>query len=164
MAPSPRRLSRLSRRRCWRLSAARRRPTPLAYGRPAGRSYWTDLLRRDDAGRRFHARARRLEGGARREIECRSAAAVADRRDAEISALEARRRMRTVMSISLPEKVAEQLEQYVAESGRNKSDVVRESISLYLWEARLRGSQRRLGARAKKAGIVTEDDALRAIS
>jgi Arc/MetJ-type ribon-helix-helix transcriptional regulator len=72
--------------------------------------------------------------------------------------------MRTVMSISLPEKVAEQLERYVAESGRNKSDVVRESISLYLWEARLRESQRRLGARAKKVGIVTEDDALRAIS
>ena len=72
--------------------------------------------------------------------------------------------MRTVLSISLPEKVSEQLEKYVAETGRNKSDVVRESISLYLWEARLRESQRRLGARAKKAGIVTEDDALRAIS
>ena len=72
--------------------------------------------------------------------------------------------MRTVMSISLPEKVAEQLERYVQESGRNKSDVVRESISLYLWEARLRETRRRLGARAKKAGIITEDDALRAIS
>jgi Arc/MetJ-type ribon-helix-helix transcriptional regulator len=72
--------------------------------------------------------------------------------------------MRTVMSISLPGNVAEQLEQYVAETGRNKSDVVRESISLYLWEARLRESQRRLGVRAKKAGIVTEDDALKAIS
>jgi len=72
--------------------------------------------------------------------------------------------MRTVMSISLPEKVAEQLERYVRESGRNKSDVVRESISFYLFEARLRDTQRRLGTRAKKAGIITEDDALRAIS
>jgi len=72
--------------------------------------------------------------------------------------------MRTVMSISLPEKVAEQLEQYVRETGRNKSDVVRESIGLYLWEARLRETQRRLGRRAKRAGIVTEDDALRAVS
>jgi Arc/MetJ-type ribon-helix-helix transcriptional regulator len=72
--------------------------------------------------------------------------------------------MRTVMSISLPEQVAEQLEQYVRETGRNKSDVVRESIGLYLWEVRLRDTQRRLGARAKRAGIVTEDDALRAIS
>jgi len=41
--------------------------------------------------------------------------------------------MRTVMSISLPEKVADQLEQFIQETGRNKSDVVRESISLYLW-------------------------------
>lgn len=72
--------------------------------------------------------------------------------------------MRTVMSISLPEQVAEQLEQYVRETGRNKSDVVRESIGLYLWEARLRDTQRRLGARAKRSGIVTEDDAFRAIS
>ncbi|MHB8835108.1 MAG: ribbon-helix-helix protein, CopG family [Candidatus Methylomirabilia bacterium] len=72
--------------------------------------------------------------------------------------------MRTVMSISLPEKVAEQLEQYTRESGRNKSDVVRESISVYLWEERLRETQRRLGKKAKKVGIVTEEDALRAIS
>ena len=72
--------------------------------------------------------------------------------------------MRTVMSISLPEKVAEELEEYVRETGRNKSDVVRESIGLYLWEARLRETQRRLGSRAKKAGIVTEEDALKAIS
>lgn len=72
--------------------------------------------------------------------------------------------MRTVMSISLPEKVAEQLERYVRESGRNKSDVVRESISVYLWEAGLRETQRRLGKKAKKTGIVTEEDALRAIS
>jgi metal-responsive CopG/Arc/MetJ family transcriptional regulator len=41
--------------------------------------------------------------------------------------------MRTVMSISLPEKVAERLERYTRETGRHKSDVVRESISLYLW-------------------------------
>jgi Arc/MetJ-type ribon-helix-helix transcriptional regulator len=68
------------------------------------------------------------------------------------------------MSISLPEKVAEQLEQYVRKTGRNKSDVVRESISLYLWETSLRETRRRLGARAKKAGIITEDDALKAIS
>lgn len=72
--------------------------------------------------------------------------------------------MRTVMSISLPEKVADQLEQYIRETGRNKSDVVRESISLYLWDARLRKTQRRFGGRAKKAGIVTEDDALTAVS
>ena len=70
--------------------------------------------------------------------------------------------MRKVMSISLPEKVAEQLERYVRDSGRNKSDVVRESISLYLWETKLTETQRRLGRKAKKAGIVPEEDALKA--
>ena len=72
--------------------------------------------------------------------------------------------MRKVMSISLPEKVAEQLEKYVRNSGRNKSDVVRESVTIYLWEAKLRETQRKLGIKAKKAGIVTEEDALKAIS
>jgi Arc/MetJ-type ribon-helix-helix transcriptional regulator len=68
------------------------------------------------------------------------------------------------MSISLPENVAEQLEKYVRNSGRNKSDVVRESVTIYLWEAKLRETQRKLGIKAKKAGIVTEEDALKAIS
>lgn len=72
--------------------------------------------------------------------------------------------MRKIMSISLPEKVAEQLEKYVRSSGRNKSDVVRESVTLYLWEAKLRETQRKLGSKAKKTGIVTEEDALKAIS
>ncbi len=72
--------------------------------------------------------------------------------------------MRKVMSISLPENVAEQLEKYVRNSGRNKSDVVRESVTIYLWEAKLRETQRKLGIKAKKAGIVTEEDALKAIS
>ncbi|HEX28556.1 TPA: ribbon-helix-helix protein, CopG family, partial [Candidatus Poribacteria bacterium] len=39
-------------------------------------------------------------------------------------------RMRSVFSVSLPEKIARELEAYARETGRNKSDIVRESISL----------------------------------
>ena len=72
--------------------------------------------------------------------------------------------MRSVLSISLPKKVASALEEYAQKTGRNKSDIVKESISLYLWEARFRNIRRRLSSKAKKAGIVTEDDVFKAIS
>jgi len=72
--------------------------------------------------------------------------------------------MRTVLSVSLPEKVAAELDAFARSTGRNKSDIVKESVSLYLWEARFRESRRRLGAKAKKAGIVTEEDVFKAVS
>ena len=72
--------------------------------------------------------------------------------------------MRTVLSVSLPEKVASELDAFARSTGRNKSDIVKESVSLYLWEARFRESRRRLGARAKKSGIVTEEDVFKAVS
>jgi predicted transcriptional regulator len=72
--------------------------------------------------------------------------------------------MRSVLSVSLPEKIAHELSEFAREMGRNKSEIVKESISLYLWEARFRESRKRLGARAKKAGLVTEDDVFKAVS
>ena len=72
--------------------------------------------------------------------------------------------MRRVISISLPERLSSELEDFARASGRNKSDIVKESISLYLWEARLKQSRRRLGAKAKRAGVVTEDDVFKAVS
>ena len=72
--------------------------------------------------------------------------------------------MRFVLSVSLPEKLASDLEDYAKKTGRNKSDIVKESVSIYLWEARFRKIRRQLSARAKKAGIVTEEDVYKAIS
>ena len=72
--------------------------------------------------------------------------------------------MRTVLSINLPEKMARELDAYAKATGRNKSDIVKESIGLYLWESRFREIRRTLGGRAKKAGIVTEEDVFKAVS
>jgi len=66
--------------------------------------------------------------------------------------------MRKVLSISLPEELWSELDAFARKTGRNKSDIVKESIGLYLWEARLRQIRRRLSAKAKRVGIVTEDD------
>jgi predicted transcriptional regulator len=72
--------------------------------------------------------------------------------------------MRRIMSISLPEKLSSQLNAYAKTTGRNKSDIVKESISFYLWDSKFREISRKLGVRAKKAGMVTEEDVFRAIS
>jgi metal-responsive CopG/Arc/MetJ family transcriptional regulator len=72
--------------------------------------------------------------------------------------------MRSVLSISLPEKTSSELEKFAKSTGRSKSDIVKESINLYLWEAQFRKMQRRLSAKAKKRGIVSEDDVFKAVS
>jgi metal-responsive CopG/Arc/MetJ family transcriptional regulator len=72
--------------------------------------------------------------------------------------------MRSVLSISLPEKIARELDQYAKRQGRNKSDVVKESISLYLWESRFEGARKSLSARAKKKGMVTDEDLFKEVS
>jgi metal-responsive CopG/Arc/MetJ family transcriptional regulator len=72
--------------------------------------------------------------------------------------------MRTVLSISLPEKIAAELNAFADETGRNKSDVVKESLSLFLWEAKLKKAQKFIFPRAKASGIITEEDVFRQIS
>jgi predicted transcriptional regulator len=72
--------------------------------------------------------------------------------------------MRTVLSISLPEQISQKLNRFAKNTGRNKSDIVKESISLYLWESQFQQMKKQLSAKAKKAGIVTEDDLFKAVS
>ena len=72
--------------------------------------------------------------------------------------------MRTVLSVSLPETLAPDLEDYARKTGRNKSDIVKESVGLYLWEASFRKIRRQLSVKAKKVGVVTEEDVYKAIS
>ena len=72
--------------------------------------------------------------------------------------------MRTVLSVSLPEPLAAELSRLATETGRSKGDIVKESVSQYLWEARFRTVRRQLIRLAKRAGMVTEDDVFRAVS
>ena len=72
--------------------------------------------------------------------------------------------MRSVLSISLPEKTSSELEKFAKSTGRSKSDIVKESINLYLWEVQFRKMQRRLSAKAKRRGMVSEDDVFKAVS
>jgi len=72
--------------------------------------------------------------------------------------------MRTVLSISLPNQMAGELEAFAKATGRNKSDIVKESLSMFLWEMKLKTVQKKLSPKAKKLGIVSEEDVFKAIS
>ena len=72
--------------------------------------------------------------------------------------------MRSVLSISLPDKVARELDRFAKSQGRNKSDVVKESISLYLWESRFADARKSMSSRAKKKGLVTDEDVFKEVS
>jgi metal-responsive CopG/Arc/MetJ family transcriptional regulator len=72
--------------------------------------------------------------------------------------------MRSVLSVSLPEKMAVELDVIARETGRNKSDIVKESLGEFLWEKRFRRMKKRLIPKAKAAGFVADDDVFKAIS
>jgi predicted DNA-binding protein len=72
--------------------------------------------------------------------------------------------MRSVLSISLPEKISSELNELAKKTGRNKSDIVKESITLYLWDVRYQKLRKQLNVKAKKAAIITEEDVFKAIS
>lgn len=72
--------------------------------------------------------------------------------------------MRTVLSVSLPEKMAAELDDLAKTTGRNKSDIVKESLSIFLWETRFKQVKRGLAKKAKAAGVVTEEDVFKVVS
>ena len=72
--------------------------------------------------------------------------------------------MRSVLSVSLPKKLAADLDVLSKETGRNKSDIVKESLAEFLWENRFRRIKKRLNSKARAVGFVTDEDVFKAIS
>lgn len=50
--------------------------------------------------------------------------------------------MREVISVSLPEKIASKLKMTVKETGRAKSEIIKEAPCFYLWKERFKKSGR----------------------
>jgi predicted DNA-binding protein len=61
--------------------------------------------------------------------------------------------MRTVLSVSLPENISEELDKFAKNTGRNKSDIVKESLSLFLWEMKLKAVQKKLAQKQKSLAL-----------
>lgn len=72
--------------------------------------------------------------------------------------------MRAVISVSLPEEVAVELDRLAKASGRTKSEIVKEALRAFLWEERFRSFRSRIRRKAKKRGFVTDEDVFKDIS
>ncbi len=75
-------------------------------------------------------------------------------------------RSTTVISVSIPEALARDLERMAREEGVSKSELVRRMAGAYKREQaglRLLELQRRLAPRARAAGILTEADVDRVV-
>ena len=72
--------------------------------------------------------------------------------------------MRSVMSVSFPEQISSALESFARETGRSKSDIIKESVALYLWDVQFNTLKKSMMRRAKKIGIITEEDVFKALS
>ena len=57
-----------------------------------------------------------------------------------------------------------ELDRLAKSTGRNKSDIVKESLGVFLWEMKLRAVQKKLGPKAKKIGLVSEEDVFNDVS
>ena len=60
--------------------------------------------------------------------------------------------------------MAKELNHFAKATRRNKSDIVKESLSNYLWEIKFKDTKRRLAAKIKVAGFITDDDIFKAVS
>lgn len=72
--------------------------------------------------------------------------------------------MRSTITISLPEKVREELDKVSRAEGVSRSVIIRESIRDYLFVRRFRSLRKSMLQKAGKQGIHTDDDVFDRIS
>ena len=72
--------------------------------------------------------------------------------------------MRAVITVSIPREMAVELDKAAKESGRTRSEVVKEAIRSFLWEERFRSLRSAIRSKAKKRGFVTDEDVFKEIS
>lgn len=72
--------------------------------------------------------------------------------------------MRSVMSVSFPEQLSHELECFAKKTGRSKSDIIKESVALYLWEIRFNSLKKSMKHRKEKDGLITEEDVFNALN
>jgi len=72
--------------------------------------------------------------------------------------------MRTIISVSFPKEMAVELDKLAKESGRTRSEIVKEALRSFLWEERFRTFRSKIRPKAKKRGFVTDEDVFKDIS
>jgi hypothetical protein len=71
--------------------------------------------------------------------------------------------MKNTITVRLPKELAASIEYVAKQKGIGVSDIVRESVSRYVVTQRLELLREKILPRALKAGIVTDEDAFKAV-
>ena len=72
--------------------------------------------------------------------------------------------MRSIISVSFPKEMAVELDKLAKESGRTRSEIVKEALRSFLWEERFRTFRSKIRPKAKKRGFITDEDVFKDIS
>ena len=72
--------------------------------------------------------------------------------------------MRTTMTISLPEKIKRELDRTAEADGVSRSDLVRESLSDYLFVRKFRALRKTMVPKATHQGVYTDQDVFDRVS
>lgn len=72
--------------------------------------------------------------------------------------------MKSVVSVNLPGKMSSDLNKAAKDTGMSKAEIMKEALNVYLWELRLKKVKKRLTAKAKLMGMVTDEDVFKAVS
>lgn len=72
--------------------------------------------------------------------------------------------MRAILSVSIPKEVLVELDKSAKESGRSRSEIVKEALRIFLWEERFQALRREIRPKAKKRGYLTDEDVFKDVS
>jgi len=72
--------------------------------------------------------------------------------------------MRQVLTISLPENLNKEMNQYMKEEKITRSDLVREAIFDYIYFKKLKHLRDKMIIKSQKSGIYTDEDVFELIS
>ena len=72
--------------------------------------------------------------------------------------------MRSTITVSLPEKVKNEIDRVADLDGLSRSDIVRESVCDYLFVRQFRGLRKSLVPKAAERGIYTDQDVFNQVS
>jgi metal-responsive CopG/Arc/MetJ family transcriptional regulator len=72
--------------------------------------------------------------------------------------------MKSVVSVSLPDDMAFELEKVANQSGQSKSGIIKEALKIYLWETRFTKLRKTLKPKAKAKGLLTDKDVFKVVS
>jgi metal-responsive CopG/Arc/MetJ family transcriptional regulator len=72
--------------------------------------------------------------------------------------------MSNVISVNLPKKLAADLYKMAKNTGKTKSELIKDALRVFLWEEKFKKIKRTVSLKAKAKKLITDDDVFKTIS